>query len=143
MFEDEDEAPAHQGQEEYMDAQEIYNKVKTHLLAQGEQARTSPWGNCVYLNDQGLKCAAGVLLRDGSPAQAATGPWPPAWALDPKQYSEKEWPCIQDLYEQAREIGHRTLVRALQHVHDGYEPKSWPDELAHVAEAFGLEDTNV
>ena len=44
-----------------MEAQEIYNKVKAHLLAQGEPARTRPMGRCVYLNDHGLKCAAGVL----------------------------------------------------------------------------------
>ena len=126
-----------------MEAQEIYNKVKAHLLAQGEQARTSPMGRCVYLNDRGLKCAAGVLLRDGSPAQTSPGPWPSDADLcqgpHTNLYSYADWPCIQDLYEQAREIGHCDLVRALQRVHDGYEPKIWPEELAYVAEDFGLE----
>ena len=128
-----------------MEAQEIYNKVKAHLLAQGEQSLASTGGNCVYLNHRGLKCASGALLREGSPAQASTAAWPSAWCLkhDPKPYPDKDGPSLQDLYAQAGEIGHCDLVRALQEVHDGYEPKSWPEELAYVAAGFGLEDTNV
>src|SRR5258708_26601482 len=42
--------------------QEIFDTVKTHLLKQN--ARAISGIGCVYRTDKGLKCAAGVLIKD-------------------------------------------------------------------------------
>lgn len=42
--------------------QEIYDKVKVHLLAQGRPAMFQ--GSCVYRSPSGLKCAVGCLITD-------------------------------------------------------------------------------
>lgn len=42
--------------------QEIYDKVKAHLLAQGGPAMND--GTCVYRSPDGKKCAVGCLITD-------------------------------------------------------------------------------
>ncbi len=44
-----------------LSAQQIYNKVKKHLLKQGVQS-LSPSGSCMMLSPTGLRCAVGCLL---------------------------------------------------------------------------------
>lgn len=45
-----------------MNNQETYNKVKAHLLAQGEPSRQG--ADCLYRGANGLKCAIGCLIAD-------------------------------------------------------------------------------
>jgi hypothetical protein len=45
-----------------MNNQEIFDKVATHLFAQGERAHVS--GSCRYRTEDGLKCAVGCLIPD-------------------------------------------------------------------------------
>ncbi len=49
-----------------MDAQQIFDRVARHLAKQGRQSMTSLGGDkiCAYRGRAGLKCAAGVLIRD-------------------------------------------------------------------------------
>lgn len=45
-----------------MNMQEVYTKVRKHLLAQGTPARSG--ANCLYRTSQGLSCAVGCLIDD-------------------------------------------------------------------------------
>lgn len=49
-------------QEAISEAQEIFNKVITHLRKQGKPAAEGPY--CRYRTEDGLKCAVGCLLPD-------------------------------------------------------------------------------
>lgn len=55
-----------------MNKQEIFDKVVTHLLTQKKKALSKD-GKCVYLNEDGFKCAIGCLIPDGHPAQYCDG----------------------------------------------------------------------
>lgn len=45
------------------EAQEIFNKVATHLLTQGKRSVASD-GSCMYRGPEGTKCAIGCLIED-------------------------------------------------------------------------------
>ena len=50
---------------------EIFDKVKTHLLAQGERALEGSM--CVYHAQSGLKCAVGCLITEEAYSEALEG----------------------------------------------------------------------
>jgi hypothetical protein len=52
-------------------AQETFDRVVTHLRTQGRPAM-SIGGTCAYLTAEGLKCAAGCLVPEGSRLQEGT-----------------------------------------------------------------------
>lgn len=45
-----------------MNMQEVYTKVRTHLLTQGQQSRSG--FNCLYRTMDGKSCAVGCLIAD-------------------------------------------------------------------------------
>jgi len=47
-----------------MNHQEVYNKVKTHLLTQNEKSKVHTSGMCRYRTGTELKCAVGILIPD-------------------------------------------------------------------------------
>ena len=100
--------------------QELFNRVKTHLLNQGAKAVTEVVSDginmCQYHAESGLKCAVGCLI-------------------DAKAYDfSMEGEDINDdlvyngLRKSGIDMGGKTLsiLRALQHVHDSHEPSEWP-----------------
>ena len=50
---------------------EIFDRVKTHLLAQGETANDNTM--CVYHSQSGLKCAVGCLITEDAYREAFEG----------------------------------------------------------------------
>ncbi len=53
-----------------MNRQEVFTKVKDHLLKQNKAAVNAGYGACAYLAPDGLKCAVGCLIPDGHTAQS-------------------------------------------------------------------------
>lgn len=106
-----------------MKKQEIYNTVTEHLLAQGE--RSIEDGVCVYRNQDGLKCAAGVLIPDhlyDCELEGNSAEYLDVW----KEigYSEDEVALIVDL----------------QYIHDQIPIDRWPVYLSRLAERHKLQD---
>ena len=106
--------------------QELFNRVKTHLLNQGTKAVTEVVSDginmCQYHAESGLKCAVGCLI-------------------DAKAYDfSMEGEDINDdlVYNALRksgiDMGGKTLsiLRALQHIHDSYEPSEWSESIDRV-----------
>ena len=118
-----------------MNAQEIYNKVRDHLLAQGARAtRTREAGlstfgeQCRYRADDGKKCAAGCLIADEHYNEGLEG----GTADEPRVRNALRASGVDT-------DAHLGLICALQSVHDLYEDVDlWPQELAKVAERFDL-----
>lgn len=98
--------------------QEIFNKVVTHLRAQGCKATQD--GHCCYRTEDGKMCAVGCLLGDKYvPEMEGVGvTFPIFWNI----FSPKE----------------RRLLSELQNIHDNVAVFEWELHFGLVADKFGL-----
>lgn len=94
-----------------MNMQEIFDTVVAHLRSMDSGRAINSAGHCVYLAPDGKKCAVGVLIPDGHPAQRAQGS--ARRLLD-------EHPDLVDLWGLATADVHLVveLLGDLQEVHD-------------------------
>lgn len=117
-----------------MTAQEIFDKVATHLLRQGKKSE-GPGKGCLYRGPNGLKCAAGFLIDDAY--------------YDPKfegkgvgAISKADTPNTVLLNEALLKSGVPAelfdFVGELQGIHDDYWPEYWREMLANTAKANSL-----
>ena len=106
--------------------QELFNRVKTHLLNQGAKAVTEVVSDginmCQYHAESGLKCAVGCLI-------------------DAKAYDfSMEGEDINDdlVYNGLRDSGidmsgkALSILWALQHIHDSHKPSEWSESIDRV-----------
>lgn len=99
--------------------QELFNRVKTHLLNQGAKAETDESTHgikmCQYHAESGLKCAVGCLITDEVYRPSMEG-------LD---LTDRElWDALLD---SGIDMGGKTLsiLGMLQNVHDSNYPSDW------------------
>lgn len=119
-----------------MTAQEIFDKVATHLLKQGRKAEATTNGSCKYRTDDGLKCAAGCLIPDEEYSVSFECiSWRRAARV---AYSNEDNSNLQKLGKIAVRIGQVELVADLQVMHDDTLVEDWPSELRRVADDFSL-----
>lgn len=111
-----------------MTAQEIYTKVRKHLLTQMAVSKVSRGSHCLYRSPEGLSCAVGCLLDDDLAAR-----------LD--QVSKNGFGDVESIQELLPENlrAHVKLLETLQVVHDKWPPESWEERLNAVARTWGLE----
>jgi len=105
-----------------MNNQEVYDKVKAHLLSQGHKSLGAN-GHCAYRGYAGAMCAAGILIPD-----------------DMYHVGMEGTACSDgDVFAVLNQLGiDYTLVRSLQQLHDNVPVDIWPDALAAHARHFGL-----
>ena len=100
--------------------QELFNRVKTHLLNQGERAESDVQNagiyECVYHSSSGLKCAVGCLIDDN------------AYDFSMEGEAVNDDLVYDALIKSGIDMGGKavSILRALQHVHDSREPSEWP-----------------
>lgn len=120
------------GSSETMTPQEVFDKVATHLLKQGEQARRAARtisgqtaSMCAYRGEVGKKCAIGSLIEDDE-----YGEW-----MEGAGVSDLLSPLCKETPRSLRDrLGeHQQLLLDLQGVHDGVMPSEWRDTLHNVA----------
>lgn len=99
-----------------MKAQQIFNKVKNHLLKQNKKAIYN--GNCAYKHD-GMSCAIGCLIPDD------------VYLPEMEGYSIGALVNLFDLPEYLLDNFH--LLIELQKIHDESNPKMWKKELTQLA----------
>lgn len=115
-----------------MNAQEIFDKVATHLFTQGRRAKNTE-GKCVYRAPDGAKCAVGILIPDADYTENIEI----AAASDAIAILAKHSPACAAL------LPHSDLLEKLQTVHD--EHNNWMDSeimrdaLSDVANDFDLD----
>jgi len=106
-------------------AQEVFDQVTTHLLTQMcKAAEDETCGECVYLTEDGLKCAAGCLIG-------------------PDEYDLK-WDNETIIWRQLVDKGyvphqHMYLISKLQNLHDMNHPDTWFDKLKYLAKESHLD----
>jgi hypothetical protein len=96
------------------DRHELFAKVVTHLLTQKERSCKSD-GTCMYRHES-LKCAAGCLLPDDFDFDAC---------------NDWDWETLigANLVEEK----HKSLINALQKIHDTVVVNMWPVALYNLA----------
>lgn len=137
-----------------MNPQEIYNKIKQHLLSQNERSITivpsihddEGYVVCAYRSDDGnLKCAVGALITDDAYS---------------KELEDKSWykPVVAkalvesgvkveaysrssngNFYDWVNADPIRKLLDTAQKIHDAEEVELWQRELELLATELGLD----
>jgi hypothetical protein len=110
-----------------MNCQEIFNTVARHLLTQNERATEG--GFCSYKNEQGLRCAIGVLIPDGHPAQN--------YLSSLNDFFWNIFPDLKELWD-VNTIEDKLFLIRLQGIHDRREVEEWPLALENFASEYGL-----
>ncbi len=111
-----------------MTLQEIYSKVRAHLLTQGQKSRVGgARGSCKYRTPGGLKCAIGCLIPDDCYSPQLEG--------QILIISDDITNLITELYGE-QSLG---LLYELQVLHDGTEADTWEEGLNELAAEYNLE----
>jgi hypothetical protein len=107
--------------------QATFNKVARHLLRQGERATDDDNAHCVLHGNDGLRCAAGVLVTRKD--------YDPKWEMNSSVDADNPSELSNYLWSKGHDIG---LVIDLQLVHDVDNEAFWPRALRRVAEEHSL-----
>lgn len=115
-----------------MTKQEIFTKVKNHLLTQNARSIDDgsiddDIGMCRYRGSNGLMCAVGCLIPDDM--------------YDPSMEGVSVDAIRQDneaLDEYLGSYSTINLLTDLQHLHDRRAVGSWPEELRRIAKLYDL-----
>ena len=105
-----------------MDNQEVYDKVKAHLLSQNRKS-LELGGGCAYRGMDGAMCAVGVLIPDDMYSRSMEG-------------SECGVGEVRDVLANLGING--AFARGLQQIHDGVYLSNWNNELKRFAVIHGL-----
>lgn len=112
-----------------MNKQEVFTKVKNHLLKQGEKAVVGKDNiNCKYRTKDGLKCAIGCLIPDKNYNPIIEGD---------NIYSSAVVKSLPFEVSNSSEIGF-DFLEELQHIHDSNDVDKWEDKLKELAVRRGL-----
>ena len=106
-----------------MTLQEIYNKVRKHLLTQNKRASQN--GACRYRTADGSMCAIGCLITDAEYKPEWEGTGVNSLARDP---GTPAWLRV-----------HENALCQLQDIHDGAPVEHWAHHLDKFASLYGLE----
>jgi hypothetical protein len=121
-----------------MTAQEIFDKVTTHLLTQMKQSREAGIG-CKYRGPDGLMCALGCLIEDSE--------YSPDMEMTLSAMMEKGL-CTLSLMSRLGITQGDTvsdtdknlyLLHQLQYIHDANQPEAWKEQLKKLAVTLKLQ----
>lgn len=100
-------------------AQQVFDHVATHLLAQNALSRLET-GKCAYRGVDGRMCAVGCLIAD-------------------EEYrSDFEYESWATLSHRLNVTAHDRMLRDLQFIHDQHNPDQWAYQLRGLARCYGL-----
>lgn len=120
-----------------MTLQEIFNRVKAHLLTQNAKARIPDggwgYGACRYRGTNGLKCAIGCLIPDEAYTADLEG-----------SVLFRVLSTIPGIPTSAGRndptyVRYEILLAELQSIHDRYQPPEWAEQLERLGKRHNLE----
>lgn len=106
---------------------EIANKVRAHLLKQGERASGGMRFACGYLDHKGRKCAIGCLIPEDHEAFKCLGGVEALFTHHP----DLEIFQTEHLETQQERL---IFLSRLQVIHDQRDPAEWPVEMGVVVD---------
>jgi len=102
---------------------EVFDRVKTHLLAQGERSQQQPKGlkgdGCAYHGANGLKCAVGCLITEEAYSKELEGD---LVDVDLVRAALEASGIVDD-------FDTLDMLRRLQNIHDCLPPVVWEGAL--------------
>lgn len=104
--------------------QQQFNKVYIHLMTQGKRSVSEDGKYCRYRGDDGLMCAAGIMIPDEK--------YTPDMECIP-------WICICESSKEAEGWLDKDLGHQLQNIHDRFPVYEWDSHLKNLATRLGLE----
>jgi hypothetical protein len=108
-----------------MTSQEIFDKVKAHLLKQNKQSLDDD-GSCRYRNSDGTRCAVGIFIDDN-------------WYSESLEGKDCQSTLVTDVLKKLKFSSKQIcLLSSLQDIHDCVEPKKWPYRLELCAKQYRL-----
>lgn len=122
-----------------MNRQDIYTKVRTHLLKQNERA-TDEYGSCAYRGENGKKCAIGCLIPDDLYDYSFEGE-------GASELPQAIYDYLGVNYEEAiqkysgdggKDDGDLGFLIGLQNIHDCFDADEWEMCLGDFASAWEL-----
>lgn len=118
-----------------LSGQQIYDKVKAHLLKQN--VRSADRGACLYRGPWGRKCAAGVLISDENYSEdfEEAGVF---HEYGTTILTEGVAALTQALIDSGVDPAWMDLVSSLQDIHDNAPVERWALNLAKCAKSYGL-----
>lgn len=127
-------------QAEAQTAQEVFDKIVTHLRAQGKKSLGATGIACKYRGVDGLRCAVGCLLSDDE-----YQPWmddsTSAGGGSIGKVMETLFHSNPSLYAKLKPHGH--LLAEMQGLHDASDPFVWEQRFEQVAKTHCLVYTPV
>lgn len=110
-----------------MTQQEIFTKVKIHLLTQNEKSTDGK--KCFYRGPNGLKCALGCLIND--------------------EFYSQEMECYEPIAQEKvnvaleksgilEKLEFNSFLCELQIIHDLFDPKCWEGILKELAVKYNF-----
>lgn len=128
-----------------MNRQEIYDKVKAHLLTQGKKSEAKTIsGQCLYRSPDGLQCAAGCLIPDELYDPEMEGARVPKCAeellsTDSDDNDTRRTAMIGNaLVKAGINVRDVPFIERLQRIHDHFSPDCWSYELHRLAYTYSL-----
>lgn len=111
-----------------MTDQEVFTKIKKHLLRQGDKSFIISCGTimCMYRGPDNKMCAVGCLIPDSKYSKDLEG-------------ASVESPKIEMLLGEVLGTYNKRLLSELQSVHDSFAVHEWEIRLKLVAKSFKLE----
>lgn len=114
-----------------MERQEVFDKVATHLIKQGEACTEPHKGSviptCLYRNSKGQKCAAGALILDEH------------YSEDLETNLVTETIVEQALIASGVNPDDLELVERLQSIHDEEDVDAWERALVAAGHEYDLD----
>ncbi len=104
--------------------QEVFNKVKSHLLKQGKKAVNGDI--CAYRSEDGMQCAVGCLIPDNLYNKNIENDTVSA---------KKVRKCLPFTFMSSEMIG---FLRDLQRIHDNNPVPTWEEDLNALAKEYSL-----
>lgn len=111
-------------------AQEVYDIVKSHLLAQGKPSFDRDQ-DCAYRGSGDTSCAVGCLIPEDQYTLRMEG-----LSVDQLCVNQTRFTLAPSLVEFLS--AHQKLLTDLQMVHDAKDASLWPSSLTEVAIEHGL-----
>lgn len=118
--------------------QEMYNRVKHHLLTQNQKSVNGGNG-CYYRSDSGLKCAIGALIPDKDYKKIMDDSGDVSTNYYVRKVLIDEFGLLNSTPDDRHEF--MVLARKLQGVHDTVRCENWHIQLATAANDYKLNDT--
>jgi len=118
---------------------EVFEKVKTHLLAQGVRSQIPGTPTCLYRGPGGLKCAVGALIED----EHFDAQFNNETVNDERVLDERVLDALLASGVNVKDENLILLLNELQLLHDFYAPEFWDAKLKSLKEEYFAEGTTI